>query len=402
MRVDTPLRGVDSLPDRFSRIYESGVLVFDAHVDSGTPVISFEGTAGTCTLHTGQDAEFANDCTAETEDLPDTLDLGAHGNAGSGTYVVAIKFPFESVDDDDAETFELVLGNGTSEIARKRLTITDVSQERTRTISTSSQVYQPPRRPTPRPQPADGPEFEYPAFVIDNQYVVELRNPDLRHNIPDLSVNINGQTVIAGFLSHYRNTGGLKRWGYPTSEVLVLENGALSQFYQRGLVDFHDVGAGWIVERRLAWDWVGGGEGGSIDQRFESGPFNPNPGRLLGPWGNRVSNFSVEGVNTGFADFYFAENRGVQAFGLPKTEARYDIVAPGRLLGPDEDPGFIRQYFQAAIFEYHPNLPDDPIQLALLGDTLRNRLVPDHSRYRAFAAAGILTKESRYIPPVID
>ena len=74
----------------------------------------------------------------------------------------------------------------------------------------------------------------------------------------------------------------------------------------------------------------------------------------------------------------------------------------GRLLGPELTPGFIRQYFQAAIFEYHPNLPNDPIQLALLGDTLRDRLVPNHTRERAFAAAGRLPDDVEYFPTVID
>ena len=400
LRVDTPARGFAALPDRFPRIYESDVLVFDAHVESGSPVITFSGT-GSCNLHLGADASETAACTAEADDLPVEISLVDNSNAGSGTYVIAVKFPFESTDDGVAETFELVLGNGSGEVARKRLTITDVSRERTRTVSTSSRVYQPPSRPTSRPAPADRPSFDYPVFVVDNLYVVESDNPNLRHNIPDLSATISGRSVSAGFLSHYRNTGGLERWGYPTSEVLVLEDGTLTQFYQRGVVDFHDVGLGWVVERRLAWDYVGGGAGGSIDQGFESGPFNTNPGTLHGPWGNRVSNVSVEGTNVGFADF-FDRLGGVLAFGVPKTEARTDIVSGNRLLGPNLTPGFIRQYFQAAVLEFHPNDPADPVKLSLLGDTLRDRLVPDHSRQRAFAATGRLTLDTEYIPPIVD
>ena len=397
LRVDTPARGVAALPDRFPRIYESDVLVFDAHVASGAPVISFSG-AGSCTLQDGADPSETAPCTARPEDLPAPISLFGKG---SGTYVIAVKFPFESEDDGIAETFELVLTDGIDEVARKRLTITDVSRERTRTVSTSSRVYQPPSRPSSRPAPTARPSFDYPVFVVENLYVIAPNNPDLRHNIPDLSATISGRSVSAGFLSHYRNTGGLERWGYPTSEVLVLEDGTLTQFYQRGVVDFHDVGLGWVVERRLAWDYVGGGAGGSIDQGFESGPFNTNPGDLHGPWGNRVSNISVEGTNVGFADF-FDRLGGVLAFGVPKTEARTDIVSGNRLLGPDLTPGFIRQYFQAAVLEFHPNDPADPVKLSLLGDTLRDRLVPDHSRQRAFAATGRLTVDTEYIPPIVD
>lgn len=393
--LDNDPRGTPGFDRSSYSVYESDVLTFQVRVASGIPRIAITHTP--------------SDTGAEDDDLPafpgtdrDLLDLSGAG-AGAGTYVVAVKMPFSGDADRHNEEFTMTLtsADGGTALGEATVTIRDVTRARSRNISTSSQVYQPPRRPTSRPRPEDTKAFDYPAFVTDNQYEVAPGNPDLRHNIPDLSVNIDGRTVIAGFLSHYRNTGGLGRWGYPTSEVLVLENRTLTQFYQRGVVDFHDVGAGWVVERRLAWDYVGGGAGGSDDQGVESGPFNPNPGTLLGPWGNRVSNVSIEGTTVGFADFF---NRlgGVSAFGYPKTEARTDIVGARRLLGPEQTPGFIRQYFQAAIFEFHPNDPADPVKLALLGDTLRDRLVRDHTRERAFAGAGILVNGASYVPPVVD
>ena len=39
----------------------------------------------------------------------------------------------------------------------------------------------------------------------------------------------------------------------------------------------------------------------------------------------------------------------------------------------------IRQYFQAAVLEYHPESAVSPVKLRLLGDTLRNRKYPDNS-----------------------
>lgn len=399
IRLDSDFRdGIGFKHDEYT-VYESDVLVFEVRNDSAAPVVRFF-------VESADTAEPRNDDNSDLPRLPGPTDAETDLKMpGTGTYVVAVRMPFTRDTDSDDETFTLQLvgadGNPVANVNTAKVTIRDVSRERSRNISTSSQVYEPPRRPTSRPEPSDSPAFDHPAFVIDNQYEVAPGNPDLRHNIPDLSVNIDGRTVIAGFLSHYRNTGDRARWGYPTSEVLVLEDGALTQFYQRGVVDFHDVGSGWVVERRLAWDYVGGGLGGSADQGYEQGPFNPNPGTLLGPWGNRVSNLSIEGTNVGFAD-YFERLGGVNAFGVPKTEARTDIVSAGRLLGPEQTPGFIRQYFQAAIFEYHPNVPSDPVQLALLGDTLRDLLVRDHTRERAFAAAGRLIEDARYVPPVID
>jgi hypothetical protein len=402
LRVDSQFRDGKGFDRTAYNVYESDVLVFEVRNDDAAPVVQFLVDTS---------ADPADTAEPRTDDNPDLPQLPAGSGTqlvmpGTGTYIVAVQMPFTGDEDRDNETFTLQLldtenGSAVSNVDTAKVTIRDVTRARTRTISTSSQVYQPPRRPTSRPAPSGSPSFDYPAFVIGNQYEVAPGNPDLRHNIPDLSVNIGGRTVIAGFLGHYRNTGGRDRWGYPTSEVLVLEDRTLTQFYQRGVVDFHDVGAGWVVERRLAWDYVGGGAGGSFDQGFESGPFNPNPGTLVGPWGNRVSNISIEGTNVGFAD-YFNRLGGINAFGFPKTEARADIVGAGRLLGPEQTPGFIRQYFQAAIFEYHPNVPSNPVQLALLGDTLRDQLVRDHTRERAFAAAGILFDGARYVPPVID
>ncbi len=396
VRLDNDLRGNPGFDRASYNVYESDVLTFQVRVGSGTPHITITHDA------TADEGAEEADLPFLPDDSRTVLDLSGSG-AGAGTYVVAVKIPFTGDADRHNEEFMMTLRSAADgdSVGEATVTIRDVTRARSRNISTSSQVYQPPRRPSSRPRPEDSPAFDYSAFVTDNQYEVAPGNPDLRHNIPDLSVNIGGRTVIAGFLSHYRNTGGLDRWGYPTSEVLVLENRTLTQFYQRGVVDFHDVGAGWVVERRLAWDYVGGGAGGSDDQGFESGPFNPNPGTLLGPWGNRVSNVSIEGTTVGFAD-YFNRLGGISAFGYPKTEARTDIVGARRLLGPEQTPGFIRQYFQAAIFEFHPNDPADPVKLALLGDTLRDRLVRDHAREDAFMGAGILVIGASYVPPVVD
>ena len=39
--------------------------------------------------------------------------------------------------------------------------------------------------------------------------------------------------------------------------------------------------------------------------------------------------------------------------------------------------GFIRQYFQSAVMEYHPDTPSAPVQLRLLGDDLRDKNYPN-------------------------
>ena len=223
----------------------------------------------------------------------------------------------------------------------------------------------------------------------------------LEHNIPNLRVIRNGQVFEVNFLDHYNATGGLTRWGFPTSEVVEEEPGNLSQYYQRGVVDWHwriDLGR-YVMERRLAWDFFGGGSGGSVDLGVEPGRFNPHPGEELGPWGHKVSDFSIEGIYTGFKSF-FDSLGGVDAFGFPKTDARIDNRSAGTLFIEAADPGFIRQYFQSAVFEHHRGDPE-PVKLRLLGDDLRNLNYPKFSwrTYAAFRPATALNAGQQYTVP---
>lgn len=233
-------------------------------------------------------------------------------------------------------------------------------------------------------------------------------NPILSHNIPNLLLTIDGVEHRAAFRDHFLATGAEARWGLATSEVLVEEAGSLTQYYQRGVVDYHrrpDLGSAWVLERRLAWDYVGGGRANSVDQGTEPDIVNPHPGTELGPWGHRVSDFDLNGNEIGFRRF-FDELGGVASFGLPKTDARIDTGSPGTLLAPGSTTGFVRQYFQAAVFEHHPSDPRAPVKLSLLGDVLRNISYPDQYWYSLvpFRGAPPLAKGDPYellevVPP---
>ena len=221
------------------------------------------------------------------------------------------------------------------------------------------------------------------ATVTTNVYVTDPTglNTQLNHNVPNLNVLVDGQLRSANFKDHFEGTGGVERWGLPTSEVFEENPGTLTQYYQRGAVDFHrrdDLGGIWLVERRLAWDFVGGGLGGSTDQGVELQITNPNEGVVL-EWGHKISDFDVVGTDVGFRRF-FDQLGGTKSFGFPKTDAREDTGEAGMLLAPAVDLGWVRQYFQAAVFEYHPEAPEGfKVQLSLLGDTLRNQNYPNDS-----------------------
>ncbi len=216
------------------------------------------------------------------------------------------------------------------------------------------------------------------ATVTDNLFITDEKNELLKHNVPNLLVFADGQLRSADFKNHFENTGAIERWGLPISEVFEEETGALTQYYQRGAVDFHNVVGVWVIERRLTWDYMGGGAGGSVDMGVEEQITNPNDGALVGPWGHKISNLDVQGTTTGFRGF-FDRLGGVESFGFPKTDARADSGAAGTLLAPGSTIGIVRQYFQAAVFEFFPDNPDlFKVQLTLLGDFLRNRSYPEN------------------------
>lgn len=242
--------------------------------------------------------------------------------------------------------------------------------------------------------------------VLDNTFLSAPGNATLQHNVPRLSVSVGSETLTADFQEFFERTGGLQRWGFPISEVHIEESGTLTQYYQRGVVDFHrrpDLGDIHVLERRLTWDYFGGGAGGSPDLGVEPGTVNNNTGEQLGPWGHKVSNFSVGGVPTGFLDFFNAFG-GVQAFGFPKTEARVDTNAPGTVYIAAATPGFVRQYFQSAVMEHHPQDPQAPVKLRLLGDDLRNQKYPAGAweAFDAFRAAVPLAAGQVFTPTIIQ
>lgn len=380
------------------QVAEGGTLAFIVSFENvNRPAIKFEVLSS----DTAEDNPFVAD--EASVDLPGLIEgrarpaiyrLYADGDRErnfSGTYAVAVDIPVETIDDGEDDTFTMRLsdldGTGTT-IAIAKVTIREDGDGTPPVVG-----------PTPT---------AFGQWLVEESRYQEDptgRNANLAHNIPKLSATVNGQLLTADFMDHYTRTGGITRWGLPTSEVLVIEEDTLTQYYQRGVVDFHrraDLGGIWVIERRLAWDYFGGGRDGSEDLGVEPGTSNSFPGTQLGPWGHKVSDYAVDGTIIGFAEF-FNDLGGVDSFGFPKTEARADNNLPGTLHIPGKTTGFIRQYFQAAVMEYHPSDPDDPIKLGLLGDDLRNRQFPNaaYANIPAFQAAEEFVDGSFYEPPAV-
>ena len=90
--------------------------------------------------------------------------------------------------------------------------------------------------------------------------------PQLEHNVADVVGTFpDGESYAANFLQNFEQTGGVERWGYPTSAIFEETPGTLTQYYQRGAIDWRPPpsGGAHTFLRRLVWDYLGGGLGGS-------------------------------------------------------------------------------------------------------------------------------------------
>ena len=236
--------------------------------------------------------------------------------------------------------------------------------------------------------------FAAPASAQFDRVTVEgvpLFDATLGHSVPTLRVERGGQTLIADFRNYYQRSGGLERWGYPTSEVCEEEPGNLVQYYQRGVVDWHARPGvtGYVIERRLTWDYFGGDRSGGNDLGFEETLLSTQPGDVYPDFKHRVSDIAIDGTTRVNFKRFFDRLGGTESFGVPKTEARYDdspLLPARHLTIPGATPHFIRQYFQAAVFEYQPSKAGTPfeVELRLLGDDLRDRNYPDQA-WKAYA-----------------
>ena len=238
---------------------------------------------------------------------------------------------------------------------------------------------------------------EVNEFSVGSAAVTDSRfDSNTLHNIPNLRIVGSSGLLAAGFLDYYLFTGGDERWGSALSEVFEESPGVLTQYFERGVVDWRvpldlDIP---VIERRLAWEFIGG-----ADMGFEPNVSNPHNGIVSGPWGHKISNLAIDGTKTGFLDYY-QRHGGEVSFGFPKTEARQDVDLPGRVRFPKWSPGAIRQYFQAAVLEFHPG-ESIPVVVTLIGYEVLARLFPDDAwrEIQAFSPAQELQRNLAYYVP---
>jgi hypothetical protein len=188
-----------------------------------------------------------------------------------------------------------------------------------------------------------------------------------------------GHNISFRVKTFYESNGGIPIFGLPLTEVIT-EGDRQVQYFERARFELRpDLPAPFYITlthlgRSLA------------DGRWEE-PFIMRPGAS-----DAVTSYFPEtghNLRFGFREFWL-RNGGLPVFGYPLSE-EFDEVSP------DDGQIYTVQYFERAKFEYHPESPQNPIQLARLGaQALDQSGLPASVRNRAPAMTQIGTATTAY------
>ncbi len=172
-----------------------------------------------------------------------------------------------------------------------------------------------------------------------------------------------GHTVSGQFLTFWQNNGGLPVFGYPLSDVVV-ENGRAVQYFERQRFEYHPENqAPFNILLGLLGTQKASNLGLLGTQPFKALPAN-SPNR------DQCIFFAETGHYVCYGFRHYWETHGLN-FGDPGVSYRESLMLFGYPISDeftDPQSGMTVQYFQRAVFEYHPNNPADwRILLARLG-----------------------------------
>jgi lipoprotein-anchoring transpeptidase ErfK/SrfK len=146
-----------------------------------------------------------------------------------------------------------------------------------------------------------------------------------------------GQYLQYSFLSYWRHNGGIHVFGYPLTSEFA-QDGMTVQYFERAIFEWHpDNPAGHrVLLRRLGAEALN--DRGLRDHpAFQGSNSGTGSGRFFPETGHSISN--------GFLN-YWNNRGGLAVFGYPMS-------------GEFIQNGLAVQYFERAIFEWHPNNPAD-------------------------------------------
>lgn len=192
--------------------------------------------------------------------------------------------------------------------------------------------------------------------------------------------NETGHNIGSRIKTFYEQNGDVAIFGLPLTEV-IREGDLDVQYFERAKIELRpELAPEWYVSLAA----LGRTEAAAI----QNPAFAPVP---QGVADENTTYFSQTGHNLrfGFRAFW-QRNGGVRAFGYPLSEEFQEI-------SPDDGKEYTVQYFERAKFEYHPETPAQPIQLARLGTRALERAgLPENVRQRVPAIALLSSATTGY------
>jgi hypothetical protein len=181
------------------------------------------------------------------------------------------------------------------------------------------------------------------AFVIVAVSILGAVQPQPAEASHDVGPNRvyfsqTGQYLGHSFLEYWRHNGGIHVFGYPiTSEFS--QNGMTVQYFERAIFEWHPNNP---AQHRVLLRRMGADARNERDLRDHPAFQRANQA------GGSSRYFEQTGHNLSHGFRTYWENRGgLGVFGFPLSEEF------------QKDNGMVVQYFERAIFEYHPNNPAD-------------------------------------------
>lgn len=185
-----------------------------------------------------------------------------------------------------------------------------------------------------------------PVFVVESGIGQGIVQPDGSQFFPQ-----TGVSVAPPFLAYFVAHGGTTQLGQPTAAPRALSDGGQMQQFQQGKLRTHPqfAGSDYAIEAAL--------NGADFASGANYTPFQavPAPAATSGALYFPQTGHTVSGAFRRF----FESHGGITIFGYPRTEA---FTQNGRQV----------QWFQRAMFEYHPEFAGTPyeVELRLLGSEL--------------------------------
>ncbi len=162
-----------------------------------------------------------------------------------------------------------------------------------------------------------------------------------------------GHYLSYGFKSFWQQNGGVDVFGYPMTGEMN-QQGHTVQYLERQRFEYHPEYAGtpYAVELGLL-----GSEQAQHLNLMHSAPFTPLP---AGTTGNANSTYFPQtghSVSNGFRDYWMSHGLNLGDPGISMRESLALFGYPISQEFTDPATGYTVQYFQRAVFEYHPNNP---------------------------------------------